>query len=232
MSEPAGIILLTLRVALVATLLNLPLGIFLGWLLARRQFRGKLLLDALVNVPLVLPPVVTGYFLLVILGPRGFLGQWLLQWFGFRIAFTWKAAVLAAATVSLPLLVRSVRVSIETVEPRLEDAARMLRASEWRVFFHVTLPLSINGVVSGAVLAFARGLGEFGATILFASNIPGKTQTISLAIFTYFNQPGTEHQVQILVAISIVLSYLSILVNEVLLRRYRLGWQGRAARLT
>ena len=221
MNETLGIVLLTLRVALVATLLNLPVGIFFGWLLARRDFRGKTLLDGLVNVPLVLPPVVTGYFLLVLLGPGGTFGQVLLDWFGIRIAFTWKAAVVAAAVVSLPLLVRSVRVAIEAVDPRLEEAARTLRANEWAVFAGLTLPLSINGVVSGAVLAFARGLGEFGATMLFASNIPGKTQTISLAIFTYFNQPGAESKVNLLVGVSIVLSYVSILVNEALLRRYR-----------
>ncbi len=221
MSETPGIVLLTLRVALVATLLNLPLGIFFGWLFARRSFRGKTLLDGLVNVPLVLPPVVTGYFLLVVLGPSGVVGRLLQNWFGLQIAFTWKAAVVAAAAVSLPLLVRSVRVAVEGVDPRLEEAARMLRANEWGVFFRVTLPLALNGVVSGAVLAFARGLGEFGATILFASNIPGRTQTISLAIFTYFNQPGAQGKVNLLVAISIALSYVSILLNEALLRRYR-----------
>jgi molybdate transport system permease protein len=165
--------------------------------------------------------VVTGYFLLILLAPSGYLGRFLNQLFGITVAFTWKAAVAASAVVSFPLLVRAVRVAVDSVDYKLEEAARLLRASEWEIFFKITLPLAANGIVAGAVLAFARGLGEFGATIIFASNIPGKTQTIPLAIFTYLNQPEGEAKAQMLVLISIVFSYLSILINELLLRRFR-----------
>ncbi len=221
MNNPTDIILLSLKVALTATLLMLPLGVFLGWLFSRKRFFGKSLFDGLVNVPLVLPPVVTGYFLLIVLGPNGVVGKWLQDWLGISLAFNWKAAVLAAGIVSLPLLVRAVHVAVDAVDPKLEEAARMLRASEWQIFFAITLPLSANGVIAGGVLAFGRALGEFGATIIFASNIPGKTQTIPLAIFTYINQPDGEAKAQTLVLVSIVLAYLSILLNEFLLRRIR-----------
>ncbi|NIR52417.1 molybdate ABC transporter permease subunit [candidate division KSB1 bacterium] len=221
MNSQFDIILLSLKVACVATLFILPFGTYLGWLFSRKHFRGKSLLDGLVNIPLVLPPVVTGYFLLIFLGPAGYLGRFLKSWLGIEIAFTWKAAVAASAVVSLPLLVRAVRVAVDSVDYKLEDAARMLRASEWNVFFRITLPLSANGIIAGAVLAFARALGEFGATIIFASNIPGKTQTIPLAIFTYLNQPGGEAKARILVLISIVFSYLSVVANELMLRRFR-----------
>lgn len=221
MSSQSAIILLSLKVALAATALILPLGIFLGWLFSRKNFWGRSLLDGLVNVPLVLPPVVTGYFLLTLLGPNGYGGRLLQKWFGVTVAFTWVAAALAAAVVSLPLLVRAVHVAMDAVDPKLEEAARLLRANEWSIFFTISLRLSANGVVAGAVLAFARALGEFGATIIFASNIPGKTQTIPLAIFTYLNQPDGEAKAQTLVLVSIVLAYLSILLNEFLLRRIR-----------
>jgi len=212
---------LSLQVALLATLFILPVGTFLGWLFSRRSFPGKIFLDGLVHIPLVLPPVVTGYFLLVLFAPAGLLGGVLEQWFGVRIAFTKTAAVLAAGVVSLPLLVRAVRVAIDSVDIKLEEAARLLRAGELRIFFRITLPLAANGIIAGAVLAFARALGEFGATIIFASNIAGKTRTIPLAIFTYLNQPGGEEKATVLVVLSIVLSYASIVLNEVLLKRFR-----------
>lgn len=218
MSEQIDIVFLSLKVAILSTLLLLPVGVFLGWLFARRNFPGKTLLEGLVNVPLVLPPIVTGYFLLIALGPASLVGRLLAQ-AGLRIAFTWYAAVVAGAVVSMPLLVRAVRVAIEAVDITLEDAARMLRADEWRIFFRVTLPLARNGVVAGAVLAFARALGEFGATIIFASNIDG-ARTIPLAVFSYLNQVDGEAKAQSLVLASIVLAYLSILLNEFLLRRY------------
>lgn len=220
MDSTVGIILLSLKVATLATLLVLPAGIFLGWLFSRKRFRGKTLLDGLVNVPLVLPPVVTGYFLLLLLGPRGFLGSLLQDAFGLQLAFSQFAAVIAAALVSLPLLVRAVRVAVDGVDSKLEAAARMLRAGELQIFFSVTLPLAINGIIAGTILAFARALGEFGATIIFAGNKPGITQTIPLAIFTYINQPGGEEKARLLVIISILLAYLSIVVNEILLRRF------------
>jgi molybdate transport system permease protein len=221
MNDQISIVSLSLRIAFAATLLILPAGVFLGWLFSRKNFWGKSLIDGLVSVPLVLPPVVSGYFLLVVFGPNGWAGKWLANNLGISLAFTWKAAVLAAAIVSLPLLVRAVHVAVDAVDPKLEQAARMLRASEWRIFFAITLRLASNGVIAGAVLAFARALGEFGATIIFASNIPGKTQTIPLAIFTYINQPDGEAKAQTLVLISIALAYVSILVNEMLLRRVR-----------
>lgn len=198
----------------------MPIGTYLGWLLSRKSFKGKSLLDGVVNIPLVLPPVVTGYFLLIVLGPKGYLGQFLNK-LGIKLAFTWQAAVVAAAVVSMPLLVRAVRVAIDSVDSRLEDAARMLRASELNIFFRITLPLASNGIMAGAVLAFARAVGEFGATIIVASNIPGVTQTIPLAIFTYLNQPGGEAKARILIIVSIVFAYLSVLGNEMLLRRFR-----------
>ncbi|MFQ5602298.1 MAG: molybdate ABC transporter permease subunit [bacterium] len=221
MNDQFQIIFLSLKVAVVATAIILAPGTYIGWLFARKNFIGKSFLDGIVNVPLVLPPVVTGYFLLVILGPGGFVGRWLDDWFNFNIAFTWKAAVAASAVVSFPLLVRAVRVAIESVDNKLEEAARMLRASEWNIFWRITLPLSANGIIAGAILAFARGLGEFGATIIVASNIPGKTQTIPLAIFTLLNQPDGEAKARMLIIISIVFSYLSILVNELFLRRFK-----------
>jgi len=220
-SEQINIILLSLKVAAMAVLILVPVGTGLGWLFSRRRFFGRSLLEGLVNVPLVLPPVVTGYFLLIALGPSGLLGKFFKNWFGLTIAFTWKAAVLAAAVVSLPLLVRAVKVAVDAIDPRLEEAARMLRAGEIRIFFEITLPLAANGIIAGTILAFARAIGEFGATIIFASNIPGKTQTIPLAIFTFLNQPGGEEKTHLLVIVSIVLAYLSILVNELLLRKLR-----------
>ncbi len=218
MTTNLDIVLLSLKVASVATLLLLPVSTYLGWLLARKQFWGKTLLDGFINIPLVLPPVVTGYFLLVILGPKGLVGRWLSP-LGIQLAFTWYGAVIAAAVVSLPLLVRSVRVAIETVDTKLEEAARMLRAGEIRIFLRVTLPLATNGILAGTILAFARGLGEFGATIVFASNIEGQTQTIPLAVFSYLNRVDGEERAKVLVIVAIAIAYLSIVANEILLRR-------------
>ncbi len=219
MNSDVEIILLSLKVAALATLLLLPVGVFLGWLFARQTFIGKTLVEALVNVPLVLPPIVTGYFLLILLGPQSLPGRWLAA-LGAPLAFTWRAAVVAAAVVSLPLLVRAVRVAIDAVDAKLEDAARLLRANEWQIFIKITLPLAANGIIAGAVLAFARALGEFGATIVFASNLP-TTRTMPLAIFSYLNQVDGEEKAQTLVIASMVLAYLSILINEWLLRRFR-----------
>lgn len=212
---------LSIKVALAAVGLNLVPGLFFGWLLARKQFRGKMLLDTLINLPLVMPPVVTGYFLLILFGRRGVFGKWLFEHTGLALSFTWQAAALAAAVVALPLYVRSVRVAIESVDPRIEEAARVLRASPWKTFWKVTLPLSRHGILAGLVLAFARSLGEFGATIMVAGNIPGETQTIPLAIFSLVNRPGGERQAAVLIIVSIVLAYLSLIVSEWLLRRWK-----------
>lgn len=220
MAPALSIILLSLKVALLATVLLIPTGTVLGWILARKQFFGKTLLDGLINIPLVLPPVVTGYFLLVLLGPNGYVGHFL-DLLGIRLAFTWYGAVIAAAVVSLPLLVRSVRVTIDAVDLKLEEAARTLRASETRIFFKITLPLAAHGVLAGSVLAFARALGEFGATIVFASNIQGETQTMPLAIFSYLNQVDGEEKARVLVLVAILIAYASIITNELLLRRLK-----------
>lgn len=183
-------LMLSLRVSLWAVAGSLPLGIALAWLLARRDFPGKVLLDGLIHMPLVLPPVVTGYVLLVTLGRRGMVGQYLHDWFGIQFAFTWKAAAIASAVMAFPLMVRAIRLSMEAVDRGLEQAARTLGASGPRVFVTVTLPLVGPGVLTGVILAFARSLSEFGATITFASNIPGETRTLPLALYTLTQVPG------------------------------------------
>ena len=214
------VIWLSLKVAFLATLLNLIPGIFWGWLLARKHFPGKKFVDATINIPLVLPPIVTGYVLLILLGPGSPLGQ-LLAIIGYPVAFTWRAAVVAASVVSFPLLVRAARAAIEQVHPAYEQAARVLGAPELYIFRRITLALAIPGIAAGILLTFARAIGEFGATIVFASNIPGKTQTIPLAIFSFINQPGGEQQATILVLVSIVISYGSIFANEFFARRFK-----------
>ncbi|PYM36532.1 MAG: molybdate ABC transporter permease subunit [Candidatus Rokuibacteriota bacterium] len=182
--EALDALVLSVRVAVVATLLNATLGIPLAYLLARRAFRGRAIVDLAVTLPLVLPPTVTGYYLIVLLGRRGWLGQPLYAATGWSVAFTWYAAVIAATVMALPLLVRTARAAIESVDRELEKAAYTLGRSEWRTALEVTLPLARNGIVAGLVLAFARALGEFGATLMLAGNIPGKTTTVPLAIYT------------------------------------------------
>lgn len=211
-------IALSLKVATVAALGSLPLGIATGWLLARRQFFGKTLLDALIHLPLVLPPVVVGYVLLILLGRRGPIGAWLEQWFDFRFAFNWKGAALASAVMAFPLMVRAVRLSIEAIDPRLEAAARTLGANPLRVFWTVTLPLAWPGAIAGTVLAFAKALGEFGATITFVSSIPGETQTLSSAMHALLQVPGAEPQVWRLGLMAILISLVAMLLSEWLVR--------------
>ncbi len=200
-------------------------GIAFAWLLARGRFRGKLLLDVVVHLPLVLPPVVVGYMLLVSFGRRGLIGRWLHDSLGLDVAFTWKAAALAAAVMGFPLLVRSTRLAMELVDVRLEQAARTLRAGPWRVFFTVTLPLSLPGLLTGVVLALARSLGEFGATITFAGNIEGVTRTLPVAIFTYTQVPGGDEPAARLIVISVALSVGALVISEIAARRIsrRLG---------
>ena len=219
--EEITAIALSVRVALVAVLCSLPLGVALGWVLARRRFRGRLLLDAVLMLPLVLPPVVTGYGLLVVFGTQGVVGRWLLESFGVTLAFRWTGAALAAALMGFPLLVRAVRLSVEAVDARLEHAARTLGASPWRVFVDITLPLAWPGVLAGAVLAFAKALGEFGATITFVSNIPGETQTIASAIYGLLQVPGGEARVWRLTVVSVVLSFAAVFIAEWLAQRQR-----------
>ena len=193
----------------------------LGWLLARRRFPGKMLLDAVVHLPLVLPPVVTGYGLLLLLGRRGLLGRWLFEALGIQLPFTTAGAVIAAAVVAMPLMVRSVRLSIELVDRRLEQASATLGAGPWRTLLGVTLPLAAPGILAGAILAFARSLGEFGATILFAGNIAGHTRTLPLEIYTSIQQPGQEAQVLRLALLSAGLSLAALAASELLARRMR-----------
>jgi molybdate transport system permease protein len=214
-------IALSLKVATAAMLGSLPFGIAMGWLLARARFPGKLLVDALLHLPLVLPPVVTGYVLLILFGARGAIGQWLLQHLGFTFAFRWSGAALACAIMGFPLMVRAIRLSIEAVDRRLEQAASTLGANRWRVFFGVTVPLAWPGIVAGAVLAFAKALGEFGATITFVSNIPGETQTLSSAIYGLMQVPGGEAGIWRLTIVAIALSFAAVFVSEWLAQRQR-----------
>ncbi|MDD1792137.1 molybdate ABC transporter permease subunit [Enterovibrio makurazakiensis] len=214
-------LLLSLKISVVAVSASLPLGIAMAWVLARKQFAGKAIVDGIIHLPLVLPPVVIGYLLLIVMGRRGAVGQWLYETFGVSFSFSWKGAALASAVVAFPLLVRAIRLSLELVDQRLEQAARTLGASSWRVFFTITLPLIMPGILSGLVLAFARSLGEFGATITFVSNIPGETQTIPLAMFAFIETPGAEQSVARLCVISIVIALLSLVGSEWLSRRMK-----------
>ena len=219
MSELAGIVRLTLLVGGSATLACLPVAFLLAWILARWRFPGKVVLDAIVHLPLVVPPVVTGWVLLLAFAPAGPVGGVLERWFGVSVLFRWTGATIAAAVMALPLMVRAMRLSIEAVDRRLEQAARTLGASRWRAYATVTLPLALPGVFAGAVLGFARSIGEFGATITFVSNVPGETQTLPLAIYAALQQPGGEQQVWRLAAISVALSLVALVVSEALVRR-------------
>ncbi len=205
---------LSLLVATAAMLASLPFGLAVAWLLARGRFRGKSLLDALVHLPLILPPVVTGYLLLVWFGRRGPVGALLEEYFGIVLSFRWTGAVLASAVMGFPLMVRAIRLSIEAVDRKLEDAAGTLGASPLWVFFVVTLPLCLPGVIVGMILCFAKAMGEFGATITFVSNIPGETQTLPSAIYTFTQVPGGDAGAMRLTLISIAISVSAMIVSE------------------
>jgi molybdate transport system permease protein len=210
---------LSLKVAIWAVGVSLPFGVLVAWLLARREFPGKLLLDGIVHLPLVVPPVAVGYLLLVTLGRNGAVGGWLYDWFGITLIFTWKGAAVAAGVMAFPLMVRAIRLSLEAVDQRLETAARTLGASPQRVFLSITLPLISPGILAGVVLAFARSLGEFGATITFVSNIPGQTRTLPLALYSVMQTPGGEDAAVRLVLISIALALAAIFASEIIARR-------------
>ncbi len=212
---------LSLKVSLWAVTISLPFGVAVAWVLARCDFPGKSLFDALVHVPLVVPPVVIGYLLLVLLGRRGVLGAWLYESFGITVAFSWQGAAVAAAVMAFPLMVRAIRLSIEAIDQRLEQAARTLGAGPVDVFFSVTLPLTGSGIVVGAILAFARALGEFGATITFVSAIPGETTTLPVALYGLAQVPGQEGSALRLVILSIVIAFAAMFVSEVIARRVR-----------
>lgn len=211
-------ILLSLRIAVVATLCATPIAIGLAWLLARHDFWGKALLDAVIYLPLVLPPVVTGYLLLLTFGRRGLLGEWLAE-IGIVFSFRWTGAALACGVMSFPLLVRPIRLSIDAIDRRLEQAAQTLGATPWQVFFTVTLPLAMPGILAGMVLGFAKALGEFGATITFVSNIPGETQTISAAIYSLTQTPSGDEAAMRLVFVSIILAVTALIASEIFARR-------------
>lgn len=214
---------LSLKVSLVATAAVLPLAFILAYALARWRFPGKILLDALIHLPLVVPPVVTGYFLLLLFGRNGPIGDWLESWFGVTVIFRWTGAAIAAGLMSLPLVVRAIRLSIEAVDVRLEGAARTLGASRWRAFASITVPLSLPGIIAGAVLGFAKSVGEFGATITFVSNIPGETRTLSVAIYSALQVPGAEAGVMRLALLSVLVSLAALVASEWLARRIRGG---------
>ena len=219
-AEEWSVITLSLRVAVCCVLVSLPPAVFLGWLLARRQFPGKLLLDGVLHLPLVLPPVVTGYVLLLVFGKRGLFGP-LMSSVGLDLAFNWKGAVVASAVVAFPLVLRAVRLGIDGVDPRLEAVARTLGASRFRAFFTITLRLAAPGLLVGALLAFARSLGEFGATVTFVSNVADQTRTLPLAIYTALNQPGGDPAARRLVLFSVALSLAALLASEWAARRAR-----------
>jgi len=212
---------LSLSVAFRSVLLNLPLAVLVAWLLSRSRFRGRMLLDAIVHLPLVLPPVVVGYLLLMLFGVRGAIGAWLYEHFGVQLVFTQAGAAIATAVMSFPLVVRAIRLSLEGIDPGLEDAARTLGAGPWDRFFTVTLPLMLPGIVAGSVIAFAAGLGEFGAVITFASNIPGEKRTLPLALYTALQTPDGEALAARLAAMSILLGLLGLVAAELITRRMR-----------
>ncbi len=217
--EEVTAIRLSLRVAFWAMLWSLPVGVAVAFLLARGRFWGKSLLNALVHLPLIMPPVVTGYLLLLLFGRKGPLGRLLAESFGIVLAFRWTGAALACAVMGFPLMVRSIRLSLDAVDRRLEDAARTLGASNFWVFATITLPLILPGIVAGMILSFARALGEFGATITFVSNIPGETQTLPTAIYTLLQVPGGDLAAMRLTLVSILISLAALIVSEALIER-------------
>jgi len=223
--EELSAVLLSVKVAAWATLASCPLSIAVAWLLARKHFPGKPLVDSLIHLPLVLPPVVPGYLLLVLFGNQGVLGHWMNEYFGFSFAFNWKGAALASAAMAFPLMVRSVRLSFGLIDSRLEGAARTLGAGPWAVFFTISLPLALPGILAGLILGFSRSLGEFGATITFVGNIDGETRTLPLAIYTASHLPDGEEQAFRLIVLSMILSLSALLASDMLSQRVekRLG---------
>lgn len=225
--EAVTALALSLRVSLVAVLVSLPFGVLVAYALARGRFPGHGLLNGLVHLPLILPPVVTGYLLLLAFGRQGWIGAPLWDWFGVTFAFRWTGAALAAAVMAFPLLVRAIRLAIEAVDPKLEEAAATLGASRLGVFATVTLPLILPGIIAGAVLAFAKAMGEFGATITFVANIPGETQTLPTAIYSFLQVPGGDAAAVKLVLISVAVAMLALALSEWLSRRVARRIAGR-----
>jgi molybdate transport system permease protein len=210
---------LSLLVGVTSVVFSLPFGLFFGWLLARKDFIGKNLLDTFLHLPMVVPPVVTGYILLILFGNQGFIGKPLNDIFGITIAFTWKGAALASAVIAFPLMVRAIRISMEAVDLGLESAARTLGASKFWVFLTITMPLALPGILSGTVMSFARSLGEFGATITFVSSIPGETRTLPLALYAQLQVPGGETAAMRLTLVSLIIAFCAMFASECLSRR-------------
>lgn len=217
--EETSALWLSIKVGLWCTVIIAGPGVLMGWLLARTRFTGKALIDGLIHLPLVLPPVVPGYILLLLLGKQGVIGKWLYEVWGITLVFTWKGAVIASALMAFPLMVRAVSLSMSLVEPRLEAAARTLGAGPLRVFLTITLPLAMPGIMTGLILAFARSLGEFGATVTFVGNVAGETRTLPLAIYTYTQIPGADGTALRLVVLSLLLALGALLVSEIAARR-------------
>ena len=217
--DEIAVILISLKIASIASVFSLPFGVAAGYVLARKSFPFKKLMVSFVNLPLILPPVVTGYLLLIVFGKNGFIGKFLLDNFNFTFAFKWTGAALACAIMGFPLMVRSIKLAVEMIDTKIEDAAKTLGASPIKVFFTITLPISLPGIIVGTTLSFARSLGEFGATITFVSNIPGETQTISAAIYTFLQIPNGEDMAFRLTLISIVISISALLLSEIVLTR-------------
>ncbi|HNY73312.1 MAG TPA: molybdate ABC transporter permease subunit [Syntrophales bacterium] len=212
-------ILLSMKVAVVATILSLPFGFAVAYVMTYRKFRGRVALDVVVNLPLTLPPVVIGYLLLLLLGKNGWIGMWVLEPLGIKVIFTWKAAVIATAVVGFPLMVRSIRTGMEAIDEKLIQASRTLGARWFDTVVTVILPLSFRGIIAGSILMFARGLGEFGATIILAGNIPGVTQTIPLAIYEYVSSPSGDTVAVALCVVSVTISVAVLIFHEWLGRR-------------
>jgi molybdate transport system permease protein len=212
-------LLLSLRVGIVSVIASLPLALACAWVLARCEFAGKSLFDGIVHLPLVLPPVAVGFTLLVLFGRNGVIGAWLYDRLGFTFAFNWKGAALASAVMAFPLMVRAMRLSLDGVDRKLEAAARSLGAGRWRVAATITLPLIAPGILTGAILAFARSVGEFGATITFVSNIPGETRTLPIALYALTQVPGSDQAAWRLAILSVLLALAALIVSEMLARR-------------
>ena len=212
-------IYLSLKIAFTASILSLPLGLLTGYVLARKEFPLKSFIESLINLPLILPPVVTGYILLIVFGKNGSVGHFLQKYFDFSFAFKWSGAALACAIMGFPLMVRSIKLAIEMIDPKIEEAAKTLGANSLIVFLTITTPMAFPGIIVGTTLSFARSLGEFGATITFVSNIPGETQTLSAAIYTFLQIPNGEAMAFRLTVISIIISITALLLSEVILRK-------------
>jgi len=212
-------LLLSLRVGVVSVIASLPFGLACAWLLARYEFRGKALVDSVVHLPLVLPPVAIGFALLILFGRNGVIGAALYEWLGVTFAFNWKGAALASAVVAFPLMVRAMRLSLEAVDHHLEAAARTLGAGRWRCALTITLPLMAPGILTGAILAFARSVGEFGATITFVSNVPGQTRTLPIALYTLTQVPGGDEAAWRLAILSVILALAALVLSEAIARR-------------